>query len=191
MNPTGKPVKKKLLFLVHRLPYPPNKGDKIASFNLLRFLSERYEVYVGTFVDDPEDRQHTAKVREYCSELCAPEIDPRLRDDVRAELRRLHAELGVTTLYDALRVGSSAAPQRDGGLRAYARANACSLWRAAAASGLEPRRAWSRQHADLVRKRLRRGATSSPVCRCAGCRPATGCYSSVGTGASKLRTRFW
>jgi len=69
-------VKKKLLFLVHRLPYPPNKGDKIASFNLLRFLADRYDVYAGTFIDDPDDRQHLDKVREYCVELCAPEIDP-------------------------------------------------------------------------------------------------------------------
>ncbi len=69
-------MKKKLLFLVHRLPYPPNKGDKIASFNLLRFLAERYDVYVGTFIDDPDDKQHLDKVREYCVELCAPEIDP-------------------------------------------------------------------------------------------------------------------
>lgn len=71
-------MKKKLLFLVHRLPYPPNKGDKIASFNLLRFLARRYEVFVGTFIDDPEDRQHLDKVREYCSDLCAPELNPAL-----------------------------------------------------------------------------------------------------------------
>jgi len=69
-------VKKKLLFLVHRLPYPPNKGDKIASFNLLRFLAKRYEVFLGTFIDDPDDRQYRDKVGEYCTELCAPEIDP-------------------------------------------------------------------------------------------------------------------
>ena len=71
-------MKKKLLFLVHRLPYPPNKGDKIASFNLLRFLAARYDVFVGTFIDDPDDRQHLDKVREYCSDLCAPEIKPGL-----------------------------------------------------------------------------------------------------------------
>ena len=70
------PVKKKLLFLVHRLPYPPNKGDKIASFNLLRFLAKRYEVYVGTILDDPDDRKYLDKVGEFCTELCAPEIDP-------------------------------------------------------------------------------------------------------------------
>ncbi len=69
-------TKKKLLFLVHRLPYPPNKGDKIASFNLLRFLAPRYTVFLGTFIDDPSDCQHREKVREYCQDLCAPEISP-------------------------------------------------------------------------------------------------------------------
>ena len=71
-------MKKKLLFLVHRLPYPPNKGDKIASFNLLRFLAQRYQVYLGTFIDDPADRQYRDKLADYCSELCAVEINPSL-----------------------------------------------------------------------------------------------------------------
>ena len=59
--------KQKLLYLVHRLPYPPNKGDKIASFNLLRFLARRYDVYLGTLVDDPAD------------------LDPRLLDGLAAD----------------------------------------------------------------------------------------------------------
>ena len=29
----------RLLYLVHRLPYPPNKGDKVRSFNILRQLA--------------------------------------------------------------------------------------------------------------------------------------------------------
>ena len=27
-----------LLYLVHRMPYPPNKGDKVRSFHLLQHL---------------------------------------------------------------------------------------------------------------------------------------------------------
>ena len=69
-------TKKKLLFLAHRLPYPPNKGDKIASFNLLRFLADRYRVFLGTLIDDPDDRQYRDEVRRYCEDLCAPEISP-------------------------------------------------------------------------------------------------------------------
>ena len=29
----------KLLYLVHRLPYPPNKGDKVRSYHLLTHLA--------------------------------------------------------------------------------------------------------------------------------------------------------
>jgi len=47
-----------LLYLVHRIPYPPNKGDKIRSFHLLQHLAQSYKVHVGAFIDDPEDWQH-------------------------------------------------------------------------------------------------------------------------------------
>ena len=44
-----------LLLLVHRIPYPPNKGDKIRSYHLLRHLSRNFRVHLGAFVDAPED----------------------------------------------------------------------------------------------------------------------------------------
>lgn len=58
---------KKLLFLVHRIPFPPDKGDKIRSFNLLRHLSKRFNVYVGGFVDREEDWKYVDEVEKYCS----------------------------------------------------------------------------------------------------------------------------
>ncbi|MBB4211575.1 sugar transferase (PEP-CTERM/EpsH1 system associated) [Rhodothalassium salexigens DSM 2132] len=68
-----------LLFLVHRLPYPPNKGDKISSYNILKYFARSHDVYLGTFVDDPDDRQHVDTVRAMCRDVCAVEIAPRLR----------------------------------------------------------------------------------------------------------------
>ncbi len=47
-----------LLYLVHRIPYPPNKGDKIRSFHLLKHLAQSYKVHVGAFVDDADDWQY-------------------------------------------------------------------------------------------------------------------------------------
>lgn len=47
-----------LLFLAHRIPYPPNKGDKIRSFHLLRHLAQTHKVHVGAFVDDASDWQY-------------------------------------------------------------------------------------------------------------------------------------
>jgi polysaccharide biosynthesis protein PslH len=64
-----------LLYLVHRLPYPPNKGDKVRSFNILKYLSERYNVFLGTFVDDPDDLIYVDIVRSMCAELRICEIN--------------------------------------------------------------------------------------------------------------------
>ena len=65
-----------LLFLVHRLPYPPNKGDKIRSFNMLTHLTRKYHVLLGTFVDDPDDWRYAPVVRELCGETCIVTLDP-------------------------------------------------------------------------------------------------------------------
>ena len=56
-----------MLFLAHRIPYPPNKGDKIRSWNILRHLAERYEVHLGAFIDDPEDEAHVGTLQSVCA----------------------------------------------------------------------------------------------------------------------------
>ena len=69
---------KDILFLVHRIPYPPNKGDKIRSFNLLKFLAEHYRVHLGAFIDDPEDWKYRADLEELCAEVCLLPLQPTL-----------------------------------------------------------------------------------------------------------------
>ncbi len=59
---------KNILYLVHRIPYPPNKGDKIRSFHFLKALAEHYHVYLGAFIDDEEDWQYTEHLKSYCSD---------------------------------------------------------------------------------------------------------------------------
>jgi sugar transferase (PEP-CTERM/EpsH1 system associated) len=63
-----------LLFLVHRLPYPPNKGDKVRSFHLLEHLRRRHRVFVGTFVDDADDLQHLPRLEQMCAGLHAARL---------------------------------------------------------------------------------------------------------------------
>lgn len=58
-----------VLFLVHRIPFPPDKGDKIRSYHLLKFLAREHNVYLGAFVDSPEDRQYLPELDEYCAEV--------------------------------------------------------------------------------------------------------------------------
>lgn len=66
-----------LLFLAHRIPYPPMKGDKIRSWNILRHLSQSWDVRLGAFVDDPEDWRHAESLRRWCSQSCLVPLRPR------------------------------------------------------------------------------------------------------------------
>jgi polysaccharide biosynthesis protein PslH len=66
----------RILYLVHRLPYPPNKGDKVRSYHLLRHLAQRHEVLLGTFVDDADDVAHVPALSEWCSEVKAVRLRP-------------------------------------------------------------------------------------------------------------------
>jgi sugar transferase (PEP-CTERM/EpsH1 system associated) len=47
--PAGPPV----LFLTHRVPYPPDKGDRIRTFHLLRELGRSCAVHLARLADEP------------------------------------------------------------------------------------------------------------------------------------------
>lgn len=65
-----------LLFLAHRIPYPPNKGDKIRSYNFLKGLAKSHAVHLAAFIDDPEDKQYVSKVQEFTASSCFSNLDP-------------------------------------------------------------------------------------------------------------------
>jgi polysaccharide biosynthesis protein PslH len=67
----------RILYLVHRLPYPPDKGDKVRSYHLLRHLAARHEVLLGTFVDDARDEQHVPTLDRWCKAVKAVRLHPR------------------------------------------------------------------------------------------------------------------
>lgn len=73
-----------ILYLVHRLPYPPNKGDKVRSYHLLRHLLKQHRIFLGTFIDDPEDEAHIDLLRGLCADLHVARLHPR-----QAKLRSL------------------------------------------------------------------------------------------------------
>ena len=45
-----------ILFLAHRIPFPPNRGDKIRAHHLLKALAKLAPVHVGCFSESAEDR---------------------------------------------------------------------------------------------------------------------------------------
>lgn len=82
-----------ILFLCHRIPYPPNKGDKIRAFNWLRALAAKYTVHLGSFVDDPHDWVHREQLAAWCDQLYLRPLNPR-----RAKLRSLTGLVGKQAL---------------------------------------------------------------------------------------------
>lgn len=64
-----------VLLLVHRIPYPPTKGDKVRSFHLLRHLQRRHRVFLGTFVDHPGDERFVPELRALCPDLFVGRLD--------------------------------------------------------------------------------------------------------------------
>jgi sugar transferase (PEP-CTERM/EpsH1 system associated) len=67
-----------ILLLTHRIPFPPDKGDKIRSFHMLKHLAQRHRVHLGTFIDDPRDRRYVDELRQLCESVCAITINPRV-----------------------------------------------------------------------------------------------------------------
>ncbi len=72
-----------ILFLAHRIPYPPNKGDKIRSFNTIRYLSGKHDLYLAFIIDDEKDCAYLDDLRKYSLDLDYALIRPR-RQNIKA-----------------------------------------------------------------------------------------------------------
>jgi sugar transferase (PEP-CTERM/EpsH1 system associated) len=76
-----------MLFLSHRIPYPPDKGDKIRAWHMLRHLAQTYRVHLGCLADDPADLAHLPLLRSICASVACPKLDKRRQ--------KLHALAGL------------------------------------------------------------------------------------------------
>lgn len=63
--------RRNILFLTHRAPFPPNKGDKIRTYHQLDYLAARHNVYCACFVDRPTDWQHAIALGSHCAGVIA------------------------------------------------------------------------------------------------------------------------
>ena len=75
-----------ILFLAHRVPFPPNRGDKIRAHHLLRALAALAPVHVGCLTESAEDREGLTELAELAATHCAP---PRRKPLVLAGLEAL------------------------------------------------------------------------------------------------------
>ena len=62
-----------LLFLSHRVPFPPNKGEKIRAWHILSQLAKSHRVHLGCLSDDPDDYLQSAELLKFCATIgCFP-----------------------------------------------------------------------------------------------------------------------
>lgn len=66
----------RLLFLTHRFPYPPNKGDKIRSFHILSHLAKQHDVYLACLVDDKNDLSYIPEIGKHVRQIAFETIRP-------------------------------------------------------------------------------------------------------------------
>lgn len=168
----------RLLFLSHRIPYPPEKGEKIRAWHMLGHLADRFEVEAGFLVDDPADLAHIPVLERRCAAISWRPVLGRWRTAARALLRTrpgLPLSLGwfhepglfgwaqqglAARRYDAVLVYSSAmapyamgpAARASGARRVLDMVDVDSeKWRAYAAGAPPPmRQVWAREARTLL-----------------------------------------
>ncbi|WP_432377836.1 TIGR03087 family PEP-CTERM/XrtA system glycosyltransferase [Duganella sp. P38] len=65
-----------LLFLCHRLPFPPNKGEKIRAYHALQYLRRHFRVHLGSFLDYDEDVGDARQLAAECASSCFVRMPP-------------------------------------------------------------------------------------------------------------------
>ena len=88
-----------ILFLSHRVPFPPNRGDKIRSHHVLRHLARLAPVHVATFADDAADMAQDCELDAVAASHC---LIQRRKSLVRAGVEALAqgVPVSLTAFYD-------------------------------------------------------------------------------------------
>ncbi|HSQ56458.1 MAG TPA: TIGR03087 family PEP-CTERM/XrtA system glycosyltransferase [Gemmata sp.] len=58
-----------VLYLTHRVPFPPDKGDRIRNYNLLKQMFQRGRVWLACLADETVPRETVEELRRHCDRL--------------------------------------------------------------------------------------------------------------------------
>jgi len=76
-----------ILFLAHRVPFPPDRGDRIRAHHLLKCLARLAPVHVGCFAESAAERSGEAELAQLATSYCiAPRTKPLALAGVEAVL---------------------------------------------------------------------------------------------------------
>jgi polysaccharide biosynthesis protein PslH len=96
----------RVLVLTHRLPYAPNRGDRLRIFHILQHLHRRAEVELVSLVHDEDEASHVEEVREFVTRVTAVKVTP-FRNKINAALSLFTGAPLTHALLDAADIGDS------------------------------------------------------------------------------------
>jgi sugar transferase (PEP-CTERM/EpsH1 system associated) len=108
----------RILCLASRLPYPPDRGDRLRAFHFIERLSQEHELTLVSFIADESEQEHLTSLEAYCQDMHVIQMSPRLsaltvagniwrREPLQVlyyrlnAMRRLVDELIASTPFDA------------------------------------------------------------------------------------------
>src|SRR5262245_23578109 len=66
----------KILFLTHRFPFPPDRGDRIRSHAIIRHLSGRHRISLAAVVDGGPDESQLKAAEQICASVDVGRVHP-------------------------------------------------------------------------------------------------------------------
>jgi glycosyltransferase involved in cell wall biosynthesis len=79
----------RILLLTQVVPYPPDSGPKIKTYNVLRYLARRHEVHLVSFVRPGSEVDHAEMLRSMCASITTVPLRRSRAQDVRYFVRSL------------------------------------------------------------------------------------------------------
>ena len=64
-----------VLIVTHRVPFPPDKGDRIRTYHLLKWLSGRARIHLAALADESVSPEATSVLTGLCSRFAAIPMD--------------------------------------------------------------------------------------------------------------------
>lgn len=65
-----------ILFLTHRLPYAPNRGDRIRAHHMLRAIGRRHEVHLVSLVHDDDEQREVGALASVAASVQIARVRP-------------------------------------------------------------------------------------------------------------------
>lgn len=70
---------REILYVTHRVPFPPNRGDRIRTYHTLRHLSQRGNVSLACLADEPVTDETRRELNSLCERVTIVPVAPKMR----------------------------------------------------------------------------------------------------------------